>query len=88
MLQRAYVDRLTAILNPSAAPAGGITISFGGAPNAGIDAKKSDVTAIVRAQLASLRGQLNGAAASTTDKMSKIHLVDLTERIKEALDPK
>jgi|694.fasta_scaffold01717_11 hypothetical protein len=88
MLQRAYVDRLTAILNPSAAPAGGITISFGGAPSAGIDAKKSDVTAIVRAQLASLRGQLNGAAASTTDKMSKIHLVDLTERIKEALDPK
>ena len=88
MLQRAYVDRLTTILNPSAPAGGGITISFGGPLSAGIDAKKSDVTAIVRAQLVGLRSQLNAAAATTADKMSKIHLVDLAERIKEALDPK
>ena len=88
MLQRAYVDRLTSILNPSAPAGGGITISFGGPLSAGIDAKKSDVTAIVRAQLVGLRSQLNAAAATTADKMSKIHLVDLAERIKEALDPK
>jgi hypothetical protein len=87
MLQRAYVDRLTSILNPSSPsfPAGVVIISFGGP---GIDAKKSDVTAIVRAQLVSLRSQLNSAAATSADKMSKIHLVDLSERIKEALDPK
>ena len=88
MLQRAYVDRLTTILNPSAPAGGGITISFGGGGPAPIDAKKSDVTAIVRAQLAGLRGQLNTAAATTADRMSKIHLADLAERIKQALDPK
>jgi hypothetical protein len=88
MLQRAYVDRLASILNPSAPSAGSIVITFGGGGAAGIDAKKSDVTAIVRAQLVGLRGQLNSAATATADKMSKIHLVDLAERIKTALDPK
>ncbi|MBA4259965.1 MAG: zinc-dependent metalloprotease, partial [Chitinophaga sp.] len=87
MLQRAYVDRLASIIKPASAGGINITISFGGGP-APIDAKKSDVTAIVRAQLVGLRGQLNTAAATTADKMSKIHLVDLAERIKEALDPK
>ncbi|MFN3300217.1 MAG: zinc-dependent metalloprotease [Sediminibacterium sp.] len=87
MLQRAYVDRLTSIINPAPTSGGGITISFGGA-SAGIDAKKSDVTAIVRAQLIGLRSQLNSASATAADKMSKIHLADLAERIKVALDPK
>ncbi len=87
MLQRAYVDRLASIINPAPSSAGGITISFGGL-SAPIDAKKSDVTAIVRAQLVSLRGQLSAAATTTADRMSKIHLADLAERIKEALDPK
>jgi len=40
------------------------------------------------AQLVGLRSQLNSAAATTADKMSKIHLADLAERIKDALDPK
>ncbi|MDP3392258.1 zinc-dependent metalloprotease [Sediminibacterium sp.] len=87
MLQRAYVDRLTSIINPAPTTGGGITISFGGA-SAGIDAKKSDVTAIVRAQLIGLRSKLNSASATAADKMSKIHLADLAERIKVALDPK
>lgn len=87
MLQRAYVDRLTSIINPAPTTGGGITIIFGGA-SAGIDAKKSDVTAIVRAQLIGLRSQLNSASATAADKMSKIHLADLAERIKVALDPK
>lgn len=87
MLQRAYVDRLASIINPAPSSAGGITISFGAA-SAPIDAKKSDVTAIVRAQLVGLRGQLSAAAATTADRMSKIHLADLAERIKTALDPK
>lgn len=88
MLQRVYVDRLTSIINPAPTTGSGITISFGGAASAGIDAKKSDVTAIVRAQLIGLRSQLNSASATAADKMSKIHLADLAERIKKALDPK
>ena len=88
MLQRVYVDRLTSIINPAPTTGGGITISFGGAASAGIDATTSDVTAIVRAQLVGLRSQLNSASATAADKMSKIHLADLAERIKVALDPK
>lgn len=90
MLQRAYVDRLTSIINPPATSNAnsGIVITLGGFGGAGIDAKKSDVTAIVRAQLVGLRGQINAAAIGTTDKLSKVHLVDLAERIKNALDPK
>ena len=88
MLQRAYVDRLASIIKPAASAGGVITISFGGGAVAPIDAKKSDVIAIVRAQLSSLRSQINAVVAGTSDKLSKIHLVDLVERIKEALDPK
>lgn len=88
MLQRTYVDRLASIINPAAPTGGGITITFGGGGPAPIDAKKSDVTAIVRAQLVGLRGQLTTAAATSADRMTKIHLSDLAERIKEALDPK
>jgi hypothetical protein len=87
LLQKAYVDRLAAFVNAGAPPptqtlAPGITISFGP------DLRKSDVPAIVRAQLVGLRGQLNAAAAGYGDKLSKVHLQDLAEKIKQALDPK
>ena len=87
LLQKAYVDRLLSILNPAT---GGltITISFGGPAGPSFDPKKSDVPAIVRAQLVALRSQLGTAAAGFGDKLSKVHLQDLAERIKQGLDPK
>jgi hypothetical protein len=35
-----------------------------------------------------LRGQVTAAAATATDRISKIHLQDLADKIKKALDPK
>lgn len=87
MLQKSYVEKLDNILNP-AAPAGGITISFGGPnPYASGANSRSDVYSIARAQLVQLRSQVTAAAATNPDRMSKIHLQDLAEKIKKALEP-
>jgi len=80
-LQKAYVERLNNILNPPSSSAGGLVISFG--PNV----SRTDLPAIARAQLVKLRAQVAAAIATTTDSMSKIHLQDLQERIKNALNP-
>ena len=84
ILQKSYVEKLSAIINP-ASSATTITIqgfSFG--PS--VDLKRSDVPAIVRAQLVELRSKISASANS--DKMSKVHLLDLNQKIKNALDPK
>lgn len=85
LLQKSYVDKLSGMLNSSAASAAIIT-SFGNV-SGGID-KRSDIPGIVRMQLIQLRNQLNTAAAGASDKMSKYHLLELSDRIKKALDPK
>ncbi len=84
ILQKSYVEKLSAIINPSSSSTT-ITIqgfSFG----PGVDLKRSDVPAIVRAQLVELRSKISSSANS--DKMSKVHLLDLSQKIKVALDPK
>ncbi len=86
-LQKSYVDRMSALLG-NAPAAGGITISMGGAISAGPDPKKTDVTSVVRAHLSSLRSEIQATIPATTDTMSKYHLMDLSERIKTALEPK
>jgi len=87
LLQISYVDRLVTIINPTTTT---ITIpaGFGGGGGASIDLKKSDVPAIVRAQLVDLRSKLNSASAGYGDKLSKVHLQELSEKIKQGLDPK
>jgi hypothetical protein len=50
--------------------------------------KNTDVTSVARAQLVSLRSEMQKVAASYPDKMSKYHLEDLIFRIGKALDPK
>jgi hypothetical protein len=86
-LQKSYVERMSALLG-NAPAGGGITISFGGAVSAGPDPKKTDVTSVVRAHLTTLRSEIQATIPATTDTMSKYHLMDLSERIKTALDPK
>ncbi|MBS1603229.1 MAG: zinc-dependent metalloprotease [Bacteroidetes bacterium] len=86
-LQKVYVDALVSLLNsaPPAIPAGlppGMLLLFGG------DIKNTDVPSVARAQLVELRAEIQAAAPRETDKLSKYHLQDLTERIKEALNPK
>jgi hypothetical protein len=87
ILQKSYVEKLSAIINPSNGGSTTITIQgFTFGPS--VDLKRSDVPAIVRAQLVELKNKINAGAASNPDKMSKIHLQDLSQKIKNALDPK
>jgi hypothetical protein len=84
-LQKSYVEKLSGMVNGSQGMAisvnraGGLSFS-----NVG----NSDLSAIARMQLVDLQKQVALASAGTTDKMSRIHLIDLRERIKDALDPK
>jgi ribosomal protein S18 acetylase RimI-like enzyme len=86
-LQKTYVDALISLVNPAppVIPVGipaGFAVLFGG------DIKNTDVPSIARAQLVELRGEIAGAIARETDKVSKYHLQDVLERIKQALNPR
>ncbi|WP_207495721.1 zinc-dependent metalloprotease [Aridibaculum aurantiacum] len=84
-LQKSYVTKLDNMLNPPSSS--GMVIMIGGSSSAG-SSTRNDMPAIARGQLLKLRTQVNAAIAGTTDNMSKLHLLDLQERIKRALDPK
>lgn len=86
-LQKTYVEDLIGILNPQA------SVSIPGLPASlaallTTNVKNTDVPSIVRAHLTQLRSDINAAIPLTTDKLSKYHLQDVSERIKRALDPK
>lgn len=75
-LQKAYVEALIGLINPQAPMQGGI------------NTRNTDVVSVARAQLVALKAQVSAAIPGTSDKMSKYHLQDVSERIKRALDPK
>lgn len=87
-LQKSYIDKLSNIVNP--APASGFTIISFGRPGllAPTDISDTDIPSIARMHLMQLKGQVARAILNTKDIMSKIHLTDLQQRIKNALDPK
>lgn len=87
-LQRSYVERLNNIANPSVT-GNGILFSGGGFSSVyGNDLKMSDLPSIAVAQLSDLKTLVNSTLLLTTDKMTRLHLLDLQKRIKDALDPK
>ena len=84
-LQKVYIDALISLINPTAPiipdlPRG-FFINFP-------DTKNSDIPSIARAQLNELKNEIASAIPRETDKLSKYHLQDLLERIKQALNPK
>ena len=89
-LQKEYVADLVALIGaeapapPPAIPGGlprGFNIFTG-------DIRNTDVPSAARAQLVELRTEITGAIPRETDKVSKNHLQDVLERIKQALNPK
>ncbi|MDE3248889.1 MAG: zinc-dependent metalloprotease, partial [Bacteroidota bacterium] len=85
-LQKAFVERFSAIINPPAPAStnfGGIVISFGIS-----DVKKTDIVSLAKGTLRSLKAQIAAALPATTDKMSKYHLQDMAERIERILNPR
>jgi hypothetical protein len=86
-LQKSFVERLGNIANPPASPSaagGGIVIFFGPM----IDPKKSDILSVAKGTLRSLRSEIASALPTYTDKMSRYHLQDLSERIDKILNPR
>lgn len=86
-LQKTYVDRMDVVLNPPPVviPQG---ITFGRGFTPPVDNDYVDVQASVRAHLISLKTEVNSAAATSTDQMTKIHLREMSRRIEKALNPK
>jgi hypothetical protein len=78
-LQKAFVERLSNIINPSAGGGMTLTISFSNAPVS--DPRKSDIISVAKAMLRSLRSEINSSLPAYSDNMSKYHLIDLQERI-------
>jgi hypothetical protein len=86
-LQKQYVDDLISLMNPSQpiVPPGlprGLVIFFGA------DIKNTDIPSIARGHLTALRNRILVSANVSTDKLSKYHLQDMAERIKQALSPR
>jgi hypothetical protein len=94
-LQRAYVARLGAIVNPPppppAAPAAGAPPTpppppapFVAAPNL----SQSDVPALARAQLRAIQSQARAAATAAANPVVKAHWSDIVDRVAEILEPR
>ncbi len=79
-LQRAYVDRLEFLMTEN--QGGGRFFS-----GTRVNVNQSDIRSIARAELKRLQTSTTAAARRNSDTMSKIHLEDLSERIKMILEP-
>lgn len=86
-LQKVYIDALVNLINPPPAIQIQGRIPRGFAIFTG-NIKNTDVPSIARAQLVDLRTEITGAIPRTADKLSRYHLQDVLERIKQALNPK
>ncbi|WP_400081353.1 zinc-dependent metalloprotease [Winogradskyella sp. R77965] len=82
-LQRAHIDRLAYLM--TAENQSGRTFSPYVKMTA-VNTSQSDIRAVVRAELKTLRSQLRNARGR--DAMSRIHIADAIERINLILDPK
>ncbi|WP_115462202.1 zinc-dependent metalloprotease [Winogradskyella aurantiaca] len=82
-LQRAYIDRMEFIMtNDQPSVPAQFRRFFGGTR---VNVSQSDIRAVVRAELKSLRSQLRSAGGA--DTMSRIHIADALERVNKILDP-
>lgn len=86
-LQKTYTEAMIGLLNssPVSLPQGlprALLIFFGA------DIRNTDIPSIARANLEALKNQIQSAIPLTTDKLSKYHLQDVLERIKQALHPR
>jgi hypothetical protein len=94
MLQRVYVERLAAIVNPPAGPVAGA--GFGGAPPqftlppfvAPPNLARSDLPALARAQLRQIRDDARRGASSAKNATTRAHWLDIVDRVDDVLEAK
>jgi hypothetical protein len=94
-LQRAYVVRLAAIVNPTApAPAAAGAAPAPGPPAppgpflAPVNLAQSDLPALARAQLRAIQQSAKAAAAAATTPVLKAHWSDIADRVTDVLEPR
>ncbi|MEQ1553100.1 MAG: zinc-dependent metalloprotease [Ferruginibacter sp.] len=85
-LQKTYVDKLIEIYNSINGNTPSFSISFGNVVLP--DIKKTDVGSVVLGQLNTIQSLAKSSAVGYADKMSKLHLLDIAQRIKIALEGK
>jgi hypothetical protein len=82
-LQRAYIERMEFIMKNEQPEIPAQFRRFAGTTS--VNVSQSDIRAVVRAELKSLRSQLRSARGA--DAMSRIHIADALERVNDILDP-
>ena len=85
-LQKMYAEKMIAILKPSnQGAAGAMAAAFGGSAGPNINAM--DHLSIVKGHVRGLLADIRTALPRTTDPATKLHLLDVSDRLKEALEP-
>ncbi|HVG45052.1 MAG TPA: zinc-dependent metalloprotease, partial [Longimicrobium sp.] len=89
-LQRVYLDRLEALVSPPAPPAGGPGAGPAEAPPspllAPLNVERSDLPALARSQLRTIRADALASAAATSG-VQRAHWADVAARVDAILDP-
>jgi hypothetical protein len=89
-LQKGFVEKMGSLFGNNS-PSIAFSFSapgfrFGTGPTT--DLKKSDILSLARGHLVELKAQISAAIPQTTDRLSRLHLQDCLERIKNVLEPK
>ncbi len=88
-VQKLYVDKLIELLKPGTTTVRAVPVgTTSGFTTRKVNLAQTDLPSIARGQLLNLKNDLKISTSSISDKMSKYHLLDLINRISEALDPK
>ena len=84
-LQRAHIERLVYLMTAEnqSKRRGSDYIK-----STAVNTNQSDIRAVVRAELSTLKGMVRRGLNRTSNTMSRIHLKDILERIEAVLDPK
>lgn len=85
-LQKIYAEKMIALLKPQTqGAAGAVAAAFRGA--AGPDINSLDHLSIVKGHVRGLLADVRSAIPRTVDTASKLHLQDVADRLKDALEP-
>jgi hypothetical protein len=87
-LQKSFADRLIRIVRPE--PTATIQVAGGGGFGGGAQqavSRNTDMTSLAKMQLRTLSAEIRAALPSYKDGSSRAHLMDVLDRITEALDP-
>ncbi len=87
-LQRVYLEAMASKINPPAAPAGAAPAGGAGRGGGGAPVGTADFRPILKSEMRALDADLAAAIARTSDRMSRAHLEDARDQIKQMLEPK